>query len=38
MLEILQFCFQSFWHWLGSFLMLAVIVDGFVNIVRVIRK
>ena len=25
MIEILQFIFQDFWHWLGSFIMLGLI-------------
>lgn len=25
MLDILEFVFQDFWHWFGSFLLLAVI-------------
>lgn len=28
MLEILKYIFSSFWIWLGSFLFLAVLVDG----------
>src|SRR5205085_2668506 len=28
MLEILQFVFQDFWHWLGTFFLLAVLVGG----------
>lgn len=36
MLEVLQFIFQSFWHWLGSFLLLAVISEGIGGLFRTI--
>lgn len=26
-MEVLQFVFQDFWHWLGSFLLLGVIAN-----------
>lgn len=28
MLEILEFIFQDFWHWFGTFLLLGVITNG----------
>jgi len=28
MKEILEFVFQSFWHWLGTFLLLGTIFNG----------
>lgn len=32
---ILDLTFRDFWHWLGMFLILIVIVDGiFVNLIR----
>lgn len=30
-LEILQFVFQGFWHWIGAFLMLGVVVKALVE-------
>jgi len=33
-LLILEFIFQSFWHWLGTFFLLSVIVGGIAEIVR----
>ena len=35
MLEILQFVFQDFWHWAGTFLMLAVVAEGLGGGVRI---
>lgn len=34
MLEILQFVFQDFWHWLGAFLLLLALGEGFRGIRR----
>lgn len=31
MMEVLHFIFSTFWVWLGSFLMLALIVGGVIN-------
>jgi hypothetical protein len=28
MLEILQFIFSSFWHWLGFIIMIAIIAEA----------
>lgn len=28
MLEILEFIFQDFYHWFGTLILLAVLVDG----------
>lgn len=28
MIEVLRFIFSNFWHWLGSVIMLGVIVHG----------
>lgn len=28
MLEVLQFIFQDFWHWLGTLILLSVIAEG----------
>lgn len=33
MLEVLQFVFSSFWVWLGTFLLLAIIVNGIADMV-----
>lgn len=32
MLDILEFIFQDFWHWLGSFLLLGVIGSTLIEI------
>ena len=37
MLEILHFIFSNFWIWLGSFLMLAIILFGLSDIIRAIK-
>lgn len=38
MLEILQFIFSSFWIWLGTFLLVAVISDGLGRLIRITWK
>lgn len=36
-MELIKFIFSDFWHWLGAFVFLVIIVDGiFVNFFRVI--
>ena len=35
MLEVLQFMFQDFWHWLGGLFYLAVIAWGFGSLIRI---
>jgi hypothetical protein len=37
-LEILKFIFSSFWIWLGTLLLLEVIVEGIRGLVRTIHK
>jgi hypothetical protein len=37
MLEILKFIFSSFWIWLGSFLILVIIVYGIADIIKSFR-
>jgi hypothetical protein len=37
MLEVLQFIFQDFWHWFGSFLIILVIASGIGGIPDKIR-
>jgi len=32
MLEILEFVFQDFWHWVGSVILLSVFVGAFAGI------
>lgn len=34
MIEVLQFIFSSFWHWLGTFLLLAVVFEGLGGCIR----
>ena len=36
MLDILEFIFQDFWHWFGTFLFLIVIVDGLSGMFRTV--
>ena len=36
MLEVLQFVFQSGWHWAGATVMLIAIVTGLVTIVALV--
>ena len=33
-MEVLEFVFKNFWHWLGSFLLLGVIFGGISGLVR----
>lgn len=35
MLEILQFIFSSFWIWLGTLLLLGVIVKGIIAVIAI---
>ena len=37
MLEILQFIFSDFWHWLGTYMMLGLITGGFTNLIAFIN-
>ena len=32
MLDILKFIFQDFWHWLGTLLIIIVILEGIAGI------
>ena len=32
MIEVLEFIFQDFWHWLGTLLIIIVISDGIAGI------
>ena len=32
-MDIIQFIFQDFWHFIGSLMLLSVIVDGLAKIV-----
>jgi hypothetical protein len=34
-LEILNFIFQDFWHWLGTFLLLGVVSNAFTGLIRI---
>lgn len=34
MLEILTFIFSNFWIWVGTLLLLEVVVEGIVNVFR----
>jgi hypothetical protein len=36
MLEVLEFLFKDFWHWLGGFLYLAVIASAFIGFFRIV--
>lgn len=38
MLEILQFVFQDFWHWLGSLLLIATVSGGVQRAFRAIKE
>lgn len=31
-MELARFIFQDFWHWLGAFLLLALVAQGITNI------
>lgn len=33
MIEVLEFIFQDFWHWLGSVIMIAIICN--INLIKV---
>jgi D-alanyl-lipoteichoic acid acyltransferase DltB (MBOAT superfamily) len=35
MLEVLQFIFSSFWHWVGTFFLLAVVAEGIGGFIRI---
>ena len=37
MIEILEFIFQSFWHWLGTVILIAVILVPFGSIRTLLR-
>jgi hypothetical protein len=37
-MDLVKFIFSSFWIWLGAFLMLAIVVEGIVNIVKAIMQ
>lgn len=36
-MELLKFIFQSFWHFLGAWILVAVIMAGFASIIRAFR-
>jgi len=36
MIEVLQFIFQDFWHWLGSAFLLAIIASAFAGLIKII--
>jgi hypothetical protein len=38
MLEVLQFVFQSFWHWLGATVMLIIVASIPVEIIGLFKK
>lgn len=38
MLDVLQFIFSSFWHWLGTLILLAVVAEGLGGMFRVVIK
>lgn len=41
MIEILEFIFQDFWHWLGTFLLIFIIPVPFVedrSIIKITRN
>ena len=35
MLDVLEFVFRNFWTWLGTVILVGVIVEGFAGFVRV---
>jgi hypothetical protein len=37
MLEILRFCFQDFWHFVGTFMMLTAILKCICYVVAMIK-
>lgn len=37
MLEILQFVFQSFWHWAGTVILVGTIAAGIATAVAAVR-
>jgi hypothetical protein len=38
MMTFLEFAFQSFWHFLGTFVLVAVVFQGTADILRAIRR
>lgn len=36
MLEILQFIFQDFWHWLGTVILIGVIAQGLSGLINIV--
>jgi hypothetical protein len=36
MLEVLQFMFKDFWHWLGGFFYLDIIAWAFVSLIHIV--
>jgi hypothetical protein len=38
MLEILQFLFSDFWHWLGTLILVVAIAEGLSGVIRVTIK
>ncbi len=38
MLPILTFIFSSFWIWLGTFILIAAILEGTADIIRAARS
>ena len=38
MIEILQFIFQSFWHWAGTVILIGAISAGIASAVAAVRR
>jgi D-alanyl-lipoteichoic acid acyltransferase DltB (MBOAT superfamily) len=38
MLEVLKFIFSSFWHWLGTLVLVAVVSGGLAKVVYAFRS
>lgn len=36
-MQVLEFIFQSFWHFLGSAIIIYIIVEGIVNIIKALK-
>jgi len=36
-MEVIEFIFRSFWHFIGTFLILVVIINGTIEMINTIR-
>lgn len=35
-MDLLKFVFTDFWHWLGAFILLGIVVEGLVAVVAIV--